>query len=116
MGQSDAKLEKTTFEKTGTQGRGAELCEKTIITEAANIKAAPGKLYWLLVTNAKDSKRHFTLHDATSGSASAAVVQKIYMGSESTQLFNFDPPMPFATGIRVGSIEVSDITMVGGYI
>ena len=114
MGQSDAKLEREAFEKKGTQGRGAELCEKTRITAAANIKAAPGKLYWLLVTNANSSARHFSLHDATS--STTGLVQKFFMAAQSTKLFPFDPPMPFATGIRIGEIEHADITMVGGYI
>lgn len=116
MAKSDNKLEADPKNLVPTEGRRTEVCLKTIITAAANIKAGPGKLYYLLVTNANSSRRNFSLHDATSGSASGDLVQKFFMAAESSQVFTFDPPLPFATGIRIGAIEHSEITMVGGYI
>lgn len=116
MAESDGKKEAVPKNLVSTQGRGTEICQKTIITSADNIKAGPGKLYYLMVTNANSSRRNFSLHDATSGAAAGDLVQKFFMAAESSQVFTFDPPMPFAVGIRIGAIEHSEITMVGGYV
>ena len=116
MAESDEKAQADPITVQPTYGRAAEVCLKTIITAAANIKAGPGKLYYLSVTNGNSSRRNFSLHDAISGAAAGALVQKFFMAAESSQVFTFDPPMPFATGIRIGAIEHSEITMVGGYV
>ena len=99
---------------TATYNRASDLCLTTRITSANNIKGSAGKLFWLLVSNANASMRHFSLHNATSGTT--GLVHKFYMKAEDTHLFNFDPPIPFDTGIRIGEIEHADITMVGGYV
>ena len=116
MAESDNKLEADPKNLVPTGGRGSEICLKTRITAAGNIKAGPGKLYYLLVTNLSSSKRHFHIHDATSGSAAGDLVQQVFMAAQSSVLLNFDPPLPFATGIRIGALESSDITMVGAYV
>lgn len=116
MAESENKLEADPKNLVPTGGRASEICLKTIITAVGNIKDGPGKLYYLLVTNANSSRRNFTLHDATSGAASGDVVQKFFMAAESSQVFTFDPPLPFDTGIRIGAIEHDEITMVGGYV
>ena len=113
MPQSDEKLEKTAFEKTGTFGRGQEVCQIKRLTAAGNIKGGPGKLYWLLITNANSSIRHCSLQDATSGTT--GLVAKFFNAIQSTKLYEFDPPIPFATGIRFGEFEHADVTLVGGY-
>lgn len=114
MGESQDKLSKTATEKEATFGRNQEVCQKTRLTAAGNIKAGPGKLYWLIITNANSSIRHCTLHDATSGTTGE--VAKFYTPAQRTVVYPFDPPIPFATGIRIGAIENSDTVITGGYI
>ncbi len=99
---------------TSTYGRASELCLITRLTSAGNIKASAGKLYYLIITNANASTRHCTLHNAITGTTSELV--KFFTSGETTKVYNFDPPIPCDTGIRIGAIENSDTTITGGYV
>ena len=83
------------------------------LTAAGNIYAYPGKLHWLIATNPSSGIRHFTLHDATSGTTGE--VHKFYIPIQSTKVFSFDPPMVLNTGIRIGAIEHADTVITGGF-
>lgn len=88
-------------------------CKKTRLTSAGNIKASAGILYWLLVSNPNSSMRHFTLHDAISGTTGE--VHKFYISAETTKIFPFDPGILMGVGIRIGNIEHGDTVITGGY-
>ena len=114
MAESDAKLEVDGQELEATQGRGTEVCRRIRLTAAGNIKGAPGKLYWLILSNSSSSMRHATLHDDTDGTDDE--VAKFYLAPERTVVHTFDPPMPFSTGIRFGNIEHDGTRITAGYI
>ncbi|KKM81197.1 hypothetical protein LCGC14_1332250 [marine sediment metagenome] len=114
MAESDNKLEADPKNLVPTQGRGSEICLKTRITAAGNIKGAPGKLYWLILSNSSSSMRHATLHDDTDGTDDE--VAKFYLAGERTVVHTFDPPIPFSTGIRFGNIEHDGTRITAGYI
>ncbi|KKM60903.1 hypothetical protein LCGC14_1537090 [marine sediment metagenome] len=88
-------------------------CKTTRLTSAGNIKASGGILYWLIATNPSSSIRHFTLHNATSGTSGE--VHKFRIPVESTKVFSFDPPISMGTGIRIGAIEHNETVITGGY-
>jgi len=99
---------------TATYGRASELCLTARLTAAGNIKATAGKLYWVLISNANGSMRNCVLHD--DNDATSDVICTFYNPPNSTKLYSFDPPIPCDTGIRFGSIEHSDVTILGGYV
>jgi len=86
---------------------------KTRLTAIGNIKATPGMLHWLVISNSDSSVRHCTLHDDDDGTSDEVI--KFYIPGERTVPFYFDPPLPFATGIRIGAIEHSGTVITGGY-
>ena len=102
------------IDTASTYGRASELCLTTRLTAAGNIKGSAGKLYWLIISNANSSMRHCTLHDAIAGTTGE--IAKFYNPAESTRVYTFDPPIPCATGIRIGNIEHSDVIVTGGYV
>lgn len=87
--------------------------KKTRLTAAGNICAYPAMLHWLIISNSSDSTRHCTLHDDTDGTSDEVV--KFYTPGQRTIVYAFDPPIPFATGIRIGAIEHSGTVITGGY-
>ncbi len=87
-------------------------CKTTRLTSAGNIKASGGILYWLIASNPDSSVRHFTLHNATSGTSNE--VHKFHC-PQGTRVFSFDPGISMGTGIRIGAIEDSDTVVTGGY-
>ena len=99
---------------TATYNRASELCLITRLTATGNIKGSAGKLFWLTITNANASVRHCTLHNAITGTTGELV--KFFTPAETTRVYNFDPPIPCDTGIRIGAIENSDTTITGGYV
>lgn len=101
------------LETEDTYGRASERCSRTRLTAAGNIKASPGKLYWLLISNPDASVRHCTLHDDNDGTDDE--IHKFYIAAASTKLFNFDPPIPCSVGIRIGAIEDSDTVITAGF-
>lgn len=102
------------LEVTATYGRASELCLKKRLTAAGQIKSSAGKLYWVIISNANSSMRNCVLHDAITGATGEVLT--FYNPPESTKVYTFDPPIPLATGIRFGSIEHTDVTLVGGYV
>ena len=102
------------IDTASTYNRASELCLTKRLTVAGNIKATAGKLFWLIISNANSSMRHCTLHDDNDGTADE--ICKFYNPAESTRVYNFDPPIPCDTGIRIGNIEHSDVIVTGGYV
>ena len=99
---------------TATYGRASELCLTQRLIIAGNIKATAGKLYWLLCTNSHSSSvRDVHLNDDNDGTDNE--VLKIKVKANSTAFFNFDPPVPCDTGIRIGTLG-GDMIVTGGYV
>jgi len=88
-------------------------CKKTRLTAAGNISAKPAMLHWILVENQDNDTRYVILNDATSGTGEEVI--KLGVPSKQTKPFYFDPPIPFNTGIRVGTFEESAMVVLGGY-
>ena len=86
---------------------------KARLTSADNIKATEGLLHWLIISNSDSSTRHCTLHDDNDGTDDEVI--KFSIPGQRTIPFYFDPPLPFVTGIRIGSIEHSGTVITGGY-
>lgn len=86
---------------------------KTRLTSAGNIKATPGMLHWLIISNANSNTRHCTLHDDNDGTSDEVI--KFYIPGQRTIPFYFDPPLPFAIGIRIGAMEHDETVVTGGY-
>ena len=85
----------------------------TKLAAIGNIKDSDGMLHWLIITNSHSSNvRDVHLNDATSGAGSE--VMKIKVKPDSTLPLYFDPPIPFATGIRIGTMG-GDVQLTGGY-
>lgn len=101
-------------ESASTYGRASELCSTTRLASADNIKATAGKLYWLIVTNWDGDPRYVVLHDDNDGTDGE--IAKFYVASKRTEVFNFDPPIPCATGIRIGTFSESAMEVTGGYV
>lgn len=99
---------------TATYNRASELCLTTRLTAAGNIKATAGKLFWLVITNSNTSKRYCILHDDNDGTADEII--RFIIPAQTTLPFNFDPPIPCDTGIRIGTIEHSEVIVTGGYV
>ena len=90
----------------------ATACQVTRLTSAGNIKGSGGVLYWLIASNPDTSIRHFTLHNATSGTSNE--VHKFHC-PQGTRVFTFDPGISMPVGIRIGAIEDGDTVITGGY-
>jgi len=86
---------------------------KARLTSAGNIKATEGLLHWLVISNPDKSMRHCTLHDDNDGTSDEVI--KFYIPGERTVPFYFNPPLPFVTDIRFGSIEHSGTIITAGY-
>jgi hypothetical protein len=84
----------------------AKLAGKTPIklTAAGNLKASPGSLQWIQVSNTTGGGLKCILNDATSGTGDE--LMQIGVPADDSKYLLFIPPMPFATGIRVGTLEV----------
>jgi len=85
----------------------------TELGSADNFLAAAGKLYWLTFTNEAGSASFCTLNDATSGTGSRK--STLYQPSESSFTHVFNPPMAFATGIRMGAAS-AQVKVTAGWI
>ena len=83
------------------------------LTAAGNIRAAAGKLAWIQVSNTTGNGLKCVLHDATSGTTGE--VMQIGVPGDDSKFLNFSPPCPFATGIRVGTLE-DGLIVTGGFI
>jgi len=86
---------------------------KTRLTEAGNIYAGPGQLHWLILENESDGVKYVLLNDATSSTTGEVI--KFRMPASRTITHNFTPPIPFSTGIRIGTFEHANTRVVGGY-
>ena len=82
-------------------------------TAADNLLAAPGKLCWLTVDNPTGGALTVKLNDATSGTASD--VFQVTVPTNDVRHLVFDPPCPFATGIRLGTLA-DGLIVTGGFI
>ena len=98
---------------TATYNRASELCLTKKLTSAGQIKASAGKLFWLLLTNASTSARVAILHDDLD--ATDDEIAPFRVVGKASALFNFDPPIPCDTGIRIGQMD-GDLTILGGYV
>ena len=83
------------------------------VTVAANILGSAGKLCWLQVSNTTGAGKKCTLNDATSGQGGE--VMQIAVPGDDSKLLLFMPPCPFATGIRIGTLE-DGLIVTGGFI
>ena len=83
----------------------AKLAGKTPVklTAAGNIKASPGSLQWIQVSNTTGGGLKCILNDATTGTGGE--VMQIGVPADDSKFICFIPPCPFATGIRVGELE-----------
>lgn len=76
------------------------------------IKASPGRLAWLIVSNEHGSnKRACKLNDATSGTGNE--LGEFWCPPQATKVFPFDPPIPCNTGIYIGTND--NVVVTGGY-
>lgn len=100
-------------ESASTYGRASELCSTTRLTIAGDIKATAGKLYWLLCTNSHSSNTRDVHLNNDAGTENE--ILKIKVKPNSTGFFNFDPPIPCSTGIRIGTLG-GDMIVTGGYV
>lgn len=83
------------------------------LAAAGNIRAAPGKLCWLQVSNTTGNGLKCILNNATSGTGSEVI--QIGVPGDDSKFLLFSPPMPFSTGIRVGTVEAG-LIITGGFI
>lgn len=84
------------------------------ISAQGAIKDAPGALLWVLVASNNSANKQFILNDATSGTGSTKL--RIRCPAKDTRMIIFDPPLDFATGIWVGTVDSTDLTIVGCYV
>ena len=87
--------------------------EPVKLTSDGNIRGAAGKLCWLVITNPGATVRIAKLNDATTGTGSE--IMQIVVPKYDTKFLLFSPPMPFAVGIRVGTLE-TDLVLTGGFV
>ena len=83
------------------------------LTEAGQVKSAPGRLFWLIGSNISNDAKYFILNDATSGTESE--VAKFLIPGNQTKVWTFNPPMSLPTGIRIGTIESDKVIVTAGY-
>ena len=83
----------------------AKLAGKTPVRldAAGNIKASAGSLQWIQVSNTTGGGLKCVLHDAITGTTGE--VMQIGVPADDSKFLSFIPPCPFATGIRVGTLE-----------
>lgn len=86
---------------------------KTRLTAAGNIKGRPGMLHWLIVTSWYADPAYVVLNDDTDGTDDE--IAKFYVPGKRTVVFPFDPPIPCAIGIRIGTFSKSNMEVTGGY-
>lgn len=87
--------------------------EPVKLTAAGNIRGAAGKLCWLIVSNTTGNGKKCVVHDDDNGTDDE-VFQVAVPGDDSKFLL-FSPPMPFGTGIRVGTLEAG-LIVTGGFV
>ena len=81
---------------------------------AGNIRAAAGKLTWLIVTNTNGStKRIAIFNDAITGETGE--VFQVGVPANDTKFLSFNPPMLFTTGIRAGTVGAG-LIITGGFV
>jgi len=85
----------------------------TRLTEAGAIKASPGKLYCLIVSNWDGDPAYVVLNDDTDGTSDE--VSKFYVGASRTEVFNFNPGITLNTGIYIGTFSTSKMEVTGVY-
>lgn len=83
------------------------------LTATGNIRGTAGKLCWIQVSNTTGAGKKCVLHDATSGTGSE--IMQIAVPGDDSKFLRFTPPCPFATGIRVGTLEAG-LVVTGGYV
>ena len=88
-------------------------CKITRLTTAGDIYAGGGSLHWLIGQNSAGNAYYFILNDAASGTSGD--VAKFVVPANETKVWSFNPPIPFTTGIRIGTIESTNIYVTGGY-
>lgn len=86
---------------------------KTKLTAAGNILGEAGKLCWIQVSNTTGNGKKCVLNDATTGTGGE--VMQIAVPGDDSKFLPFSPPCPFATGIRVGTLEAG-LIVTGGYV
>jgi len=72
------------------------------LTAAGNIRAAAGKLTSLIVANPSSGNLVVIVNDAIT--STTGEVFQVSVIAYDTKVLNFNPPLPFATGIRCGTL------------
>jgi len=86
----------------------------TKLTAAGQIKASAGYLFWILLTNNRESSAcNYKFNNATSGTGSE--VFQVNVPANDSKYIAFPIAMYFSTGIRIGTMSESDQVAVCGY-
>lgn len=88
-------------------------CKHTRLTSAGNIYDSPGSLHWLIGQNSSGNAYYFILHD--DDDATSDEIAKFVVPGNETKVWSFNPPIWCGTGIRIGTIESTNIVVTGGY-
>ena len=83
------------------------------LTAAGNIRAAAGKLTSLIVNNPSGGALTVVVHDATAGTTGE--VFQVSVPTLDCRILNFSPPLPFATGIRCGTLGAG-LIVTGAFV
>ena len=83
------------------------------LTGAGNIRAAAGKLTSLIVANPTAAALACIVNDVIT-STTGEVFQVSVVANDTKQLI-FNPPMPFATGIRIGTLATG-LVVTGSFV
>lgn len=83
------------------------------LTAAGNIRGVAGKLTSLVVNNPTGGALTVILNDATSGTGSE--VFQVTVPTNDVRQLNFNPPWPFATGIRCGTVGAG-LIITGSFV
>jgi hypothetical protein len=89
----------------------AHCCDTAHLESAANVKAAPGVVYWIEACETAGTAAAFVLHDATSGTTGEVATFKV--PANSTVFCKFIPAIYCATGIRLGTVGTALQITVG---
>jgi len=80
---------------------------------AGNIRGAAGKLTSLIVANPTAGALVCIVNDAIT--STTGEVFQVSVVANDTKIFNFNPPLPFATGIRIGTLGTG-LIVTGAFV
>jgi len=83
------------------------------LTAAGNIRAAAGKLTSLIVANPTAAALACIVNDAIT--STTGEVFQVSVVANDTKVLSFNPPLPFATGIRIGTLAAG-LIVTGAFI